>query len=119
MQVVEGIDLPLHGNDKSIHAVDTTGSIEVADSFVELGKSFVNLPQMRHHQTNVGLSAPAFCILTLFLTEFGLLCGPIHILLIVGLGTAGRNEQIKDILLFCSVVAHGVVAEQRLTDEDG
>ena len=42
-----------------------------------------------------------------------------YILLIVGLGTAGGNEQVKDILLFRSVVAHGVVTEQFLANQDG
>ena len=112
VQVVEGVDLTFAGNDEGIHAVDAAGSIKVADGLVELGKTFVLLSQMRHHQTYVGLSTPAFCLLALFLTEFGLLCGPIHILLIVGLGTGGSYKHIEDILLLRRIVTHGVVGEQ-------
>ena len=119
VQFVEGVDLTLAGNDKGIHAVDAAGSVEVADGLVELGKTLVLLSQMRHYIAHVGLAAPAFCLLALFLTEFGLLCSPMHIFLVVGLGTAGCNEQVKDILLFRSVVAYGVVTEQFLADEDG
>ena len=119
MQLVEGVDFTLAGNDEGIHAVHAAGSVEVADGLVKLGKTFILLSQMCHHQTNVGLGAPAFRLLALFLAEFGLLCGPIHILFVVWLGTAGRNEQVKDILLFRRFIAHRIVTEQFLADEDG
>ena len=43
MQFVKGVDLTLAGNDECIHAVDAAGSVEVADGFVELGKTFTLL----------------------------------------------------------------------------
>ena len=61
VQFVEGVDLTLAGNDECIHAIDAAGSVKVADGFVELGKAFVLLSQMRHHIANVGLAASAFC----------------------------------------------------------
>ena len=118
VQVVEGVDFTFAGNDEGIHAVDAAGSIKMTDGLVELGKTFVLLSQMRHHQTYVGLSTPAFCLLALLLTEFGLLCGPIQILLIVGLGTGGSYKHIEDILLLRRIVTHGIVSEQFLADED-
>ena len=91
----------------------------MADGLVELGKSFVLLSQVRHHQPNFGLGAPTFGLLALLLTEFGLLCGPLNVLLVVGLGTADGNEQVEDILLLGRFIAHRIVFEQRLADDDG
>ena len=119
MQVVEGIDFTLDGDDEGIHAVDAARSIEVADGFVEFCQSFINLPQLRHHQSYISLRAPALVLFALLLTEYRLLCGPLQIGFEVVLDTAGVNEHVVDVHLFRSVIAHGVVAEQRLADEDG
>jgi len=42
-----------------------------------------------------------------------------NVLLIVGLGAAGCDEQVEDILLFRRVIAHGVVTKQFLANQDG
>ena len=76
LQSVERIDLTLTSNDKGIHAVDAARRVQVADGLVEFCESFILLPQIRHYQTDVGLGAPAFGLLTLLLTELGLLGGP-------------------------------------------
>ena len=48
----------------------------MADGLVEVCESCILLPQIRNYQTDVGLGAPAFGLLTLLLTELGLLGGP-------------------------------------------
>ena len=44
VQVVEGINLTLHGNDEGIHAVNTAWTVKATDGIVELVKALVNLP---------------------------------------------------------------------------
>ena len=118
-QVVERVDLALHGDYKGIHAVDAARAVEMADGLVEFPESLVHLSQVRHHQSDVGLGAPAFGLLALLLTEFGFLHSPMQVLLVVGLGTTGGDEHVEDVHLLCRLVSHGVVVEQGFADEDG
>ena len=83
----------------------------MADGLVEFLNTIVYLSQLSHNQTYVGFGAPTFGFFALFLTEFGFLCGPLQILLVVRTGTTAGYKNVKNVYMFGRLITDRVVIE--------
>ena len=81
----------------------------MADGLVEFLYTIIYLTQLSHDQTDVGLGAPTFGFFALLLTEFGFLCGPLQILLVIRTGTTAGNKHVENIHLLSRLTQNRVL----------